>query len=256
MRNNKMMRVASVLLIAVLFTTCAISGTFAKYVTSGSDEDSARVAKFGVVVSADGGLFSENYYRVAQGNTPADPEGINNKKIMTVEAAEAAVAPGTKNDEGLTLSITGTPEVDVKVKVAIDEYTDVFLKGGKRYPDMTTAAEDDFKLNDEYHPIVFTLKNGNGKEIVTGTLAEIQAYLEDEYEIYVDANTDLSANAYAFTLTWAWDFDDNGAGTNDKADTLLGDLAAGVEEAVDGVAAKAYSTDVAVKLSVTVTQVD
>lgn len=247
MRKNKMMRVASVLLIAVLLTTCAISGTFAKYVTTGGDEDNARVAKFGVEIGAEGGLFAENYYRVAQGNTPADPEGINNKKIMTVESyngTDTLVAPGTQNDEGLTLSITGTPEVDVLVKVAIDDFTDVVLPAGT-YDDQTGSGET-FTVADDYYPLVFTLKNGSGKEIVTGTLEEIQTYLEDEYEIYVNANTDLSANAYAFTLTWAWEFENN-----DQADTFLGDLAAGT------VTSDAeYSTDVAVELSVTVTQVD
>ena len=47
-----MMRVASALLVAVLLSTCAISGTFAKYVTEGSGSDTARVAKFGVTVTA------------------------------------------------------------------------------------------------------------------------------------------------------------------------------------------------------------
>ena len=47
MKKNTMMRLASVLLIAVLMSTCAISGTFAKYVTSDSSSDSARVARWG-----------------------------------------------------------------------------------------------------------------------------------------------------------------------------------------------------------------
>lgn len=51
MKKNKIMRIASVLLVAVILTTCAISGTFAKYVTSGSGSDTARVAKFGVTVN-------------------------------------------------------------------------------------------------------------------------------------------------------------------------------------------------------------
>ncbi len=51
MKKNKMMRLASVLLIAVMISTSAISGTYAKYVTSGYAEDNARVAKFGVAVA-------------------------------------------------------------------------------------------------------------------------------------------------------------------------------------------------------------
>lgn len=259
MRKNKMMRVASVLLIAVLLTTCAISGTFAKYVTTGGDEDSARVAKFGVTVKASGGLFDATYM-AAEENTPGKGAADTDDIVLTVESKngkDKVVAPGTQNDEGLTLSVKGKPEVDVKVKVAIEEYTDVFLKGGKKYPDMTTAVKgDEYKQNDEYHPIVFTLSDADGEEVVSGKLAEVQAYLANTYEVYVDANKDLSEVVKSFTLTWAWDFDDEGKGTNDKADTLLGDLAAGTAEAVAGVDAKAYSTDVAVKLTVTVTQVD
>ena len=48
MKKNKMMRLASCLLVLVMLSTSMISGTFAKYVTTGSAEDTARVAKFGV----------------------------------------------------------------------------------------------------------------------------------------------------------------------------------------------------------------
>ena len=52
MKKNKMMRLASGLLVAVLITTSTISGTFAKYVTTADAKDEARVAKFGVVITA------------------------------------------------------------------------------------------------------------------------------------------------------------------------------------------------------------
>ena len=44
MKTNKMMRIASVLLVAVLLTTCVISGTFAKYTTTVSATSTANVA--------------------------------------------------------------------------------------------------------------------------------------------------------------------------------------------------------------------
>ena len=46
MKKNKMMRIASVLLVAVLLSTCAISGTFAKYTSTIAGTDTARVAKW------------------------------------------------------------------------------------------------------------------------------------------------------------------------------------------------------------------
>ena len=62
MKTNKIMRVASVLLVAVLLTTCAISGTFAKYVTTGNTGDGARVAKWGIVMDSTGtATFKDTY---------------------------------------------------------------------------------------------------------------------------------------------------------------------------------------------------
>lgn len=54
MKKNKTMRAASALLVAALLSTSIISGTFAKYTTGASAQDSARVAKWGVVVTATG----------------------------------------------------------------------------------------------------------------------------------------------------------------------------------------------------------
>ena len=67
MRKNKMMRAASALMVAVLLTTCTISGTFAKYVTTASGNDTARVAKWGVQIDmagfsdVDNDLFAKTY---------------------------------------------------------------------------------------------------------------------------------------------------------------------------------------------------
>ena len=56
-----MLRIASVLLVAVLLTTCIISGAFAKYVTKDTDNDSARVAKWGVTVEIENDAFTATY---------------------------------------------------------------------------------------------------------------------------------------------------------------------------------------------------
>ncbi len=58
--KNKMMRIASILMVAVLLTVCAVSSTFAKYVTSVNVGDAARVAKWGIVITAENtDLFAE-----------------------------------------------------------------------------------------------------------------------------------------------------------------------------------------------------
>jgi len=237
MKKSKMMRIASVLLVAVLLSTCAISGTFAKYTTSTSAEDTARVAKWGITLTVtDNATGSDN-----DGNTLFAEEydtGANRKTVVSSETAVDVVAPGTKNDKGVTFKIEGTPEVATKVTAKLDVASDVFLN----YKNANDADA-------VYNPVVFTLKhtfgagaysiaplaeNVAGIESVTttgsvdtivGTLAGIQNVLnnltntmtqQDPGYIYDDE----------FTLTWAWDFDDNGAGTNDELDTILGNLAA------------------------------
>lgn len=95
MKKNVMMRVASALLVAVLMTTCAISGTFAKYTTEASGSDIARVAKWGFntnSITVD--MFAGTYNNVQSGTS------------------EDVVAPGTSKTANITFApAAGTPEV-------------------------------------------------------------------------------------------------------------------------------------------------
>ncbi|MBO7548611.1 MAG: hypothetical protein J6T77_01460, partial [Clostridia bacterium] len=101
-----------------------------------------------------------------------------------------------------------------------------------------------FELEEDYYPIVYTLKEGE-TVLKSGTLKDI-----------VDFVTNFSATAdYApgtkfdteFTLTWEWPFESG----NDEADTLLGNIAAGVVEAPEGA-----NTTINFALTITVTQID
>lgn len=254
MKKNKAMRAAGVLMIATLLSTNIVSGTYAKYVTSGSASDSARVAKFGVTIAANGTLFSENYL-AAPANTPTEDEtGIT---VKSSDDDKNLVAPGTKNDTGMTFSITGTPEVDVIVDITVSDPSDIFLNAGT-YPDMTTALEgDQFETDKVYYPVKYTLKKGE-TPVAEGTLKEIANELnelEDLNNKVYSAGTDLANVLGTYNLTWAWDFDDAGNGTNDKADTLLGDLAAGTVTEAD-VDADNYGLGTELAFTITVTQVD
>lgn len=244
MKKNRMMRVASTLLVAVLLTTCAVSGTFAKYVTSASGSDTARVAKWGVEVSGmKDGLFKNQYAK--------DSETTFEN---TVVSKSEVVAPGTKNDTGVTFSLTGTPEVAVEVAFGVTVNNDVFLKEGT-YKDCTKDTEDTFELATAYYPVVFTLKDGEN-ELVTGELADIKTYLEGlnmQYEAGKDLSKICEKDSITgctgiYTLTWAWAFEGN-----DQADTLLGNLAAGTATGIEN---DKYSTEIDFSISITVTQVD
>lgn len=207
MEENKMMRVVFSLLVAVLLTTCAISGTFAKYVTSGSNSGSARVAKFGVTVSGTADVFKKTYAKDGQSVT------LN---ADTVVSTEDVVAPGTSGSMA-NFTITGVPEVAVRVEFAGE------LELGNNWVDSNSAY---------YCPIEITV----GKETVKGLSynsaddfenavnAEIAKYTQD-YE----AGTDLSTiGAAAPTISWAWAFnndDEKGTYLDDEKDTYLGNQA-------------------------------
>ncbi|MBQ3531714.1 MAG: hypothetical protein IJA05_07345 [Oscillospiraceae bacterium] len=269
MRKNKMMRAASALLVAVLLTTSTISGTFAKYVTTAEAEDSARVAKWGVEVGVTGNLFNDSYKEEPTTWT-ANETGLN----ITVQADskdDDVVAPGTQNTTGITFILRGTPEVETNVEFEFTINDEIVLPVGDDYVDFTKALDYDKALDkpvydtfdvtgDPYYPVVFTLRNGADDILVEGNLTAIKNYLEGLNNIY-DTNTDLAKIGKSlvdpskktdgtYTLTWVWDFDDAGAGTYDKEDTYLGQVASGKHTDANA------HTEMDVKIAITVTQVD
>jgi hypothetical protein len=287
MKKNKAMRLASMLFVLTLLTTCVISGTFAKYTTKDSASDTARVAKWGVNVTATGGLFSKNY--LTSTNTKAADDATTGISVQssTADGADGKnlVAPGTKNDTGLTFSITGTPEVAVNVKFGLTVNNDVFLKAiaaNGAYKDYTSnKAAGTFTLANDYYPVKFTLKKGGTvvqyKKSETETvdlsdvnLATLKAGIEALSNTSVAPNTDLSSTYGTYTLTWAWAYGNatSDAG-NDQADTLLGNLANDstiAAKTADSTATTVawgtltkgtdYNTDIGLQLDISVTQVD
>ena len=262
MKKNLMMRIAAVLMVCVLATTCGISGTFAKYVTSAETSDTARVAKWGVMLSVSGdGIFSEEY---EEGN-----------KTVISSNTEKLVAPGTKNETGITFTLKGQPEVAFKVTVGLGTFQDVVLKAGNNYPDYTQTPAGTFSLDKDYNPVVFTLKhtyaNGAqsiagaaalagvtcdtsvaGLDVITGTLEQINAVLAKLTDLMAEVGPNYILDD-GFELTWAWAFEQTDAELYNKADTLLGNLAAGT---ATGVAGDAYNLWLEYNFSITIEQVD
>lgn len=207
MKKNTMMRLASALLVLVLLTTCAISGTFAKYVVAGSGTDTARVAKWGVDIAITTGSSFDTEYEAHDDEYTAG---------VTVKADTKVVAPGTSSadvDGDVTFTITGTPEVAAKVVVEFEADNEIKLAPAD-YLDYTTANNktDKFTLTEEYYPVKFTLTKDGTAVVTDGTLADVAEELSSTSS--VAPGTPLDAT---YVLTWKWDF--NG---NDKADTYLG----------------------------------
>lgn len=254
MKKNVMMRVASIMLVLVLMTSSVISGTFAKYVTADDASDTARVAKFGVVATVDGTLFAKNYVDVSGGNTPADTGELTVKS----QSDAKVVAPGTKNAEGMTITLTGKPEVDVAVEFKFEAAHEIKLDEGTEFDNPTTGLVDDnYTVDADYYPVIFTLVDGNGNVLANGNVAAIQTYLATLTKTY-DAGTDLSkivtGNAGIYTLTWEWAFQ-NAVADVDVKDTYLGNAAAAK---YFGASFPTEGTDLAmdVTFSLSVTQVD
>lgn len=234
MKKNKMMRLASVLLVAVILTTCAISGTFAKYVTEDSGSDTARVAKFGVAVNNSGALFLKNYAK----DDIAYTLGAN-----TVESSDEwkVIAPGTTYSN-TDVVLTGTPEVAVKVTYEITN--------------LTVSGEWKDGGGNEYFPVIFNVA-GTDYYIGDGTSTDIASLVNNVkaaaagYSKTYEPNTNLSTKAgEALDITWRWEFVSTtlGAYQTDAKDTALGDKAAA--------ASPGDELKIELAINTTVTQID
>ena len=200
MKKNKFLRLASVMLMLCLITTCAISGTFAKYTTNDTGSDSARVAKWGVTVELSGAsLFSDTY---------------NSNKVVGTSSAKV-VAPGTSGTlAGITIS--GQPEVATTVSVSGSITFDGWEVSGS-----------------EYCPIVVTVDGVNyqiGTEADTATnmyyddIADLEAALVtaiSDLSASFNAGDTLSGTGINSMISWSW-----GNEVDNAKDTVLGDLAA------------------------------
>ena len=142
MKKNVMMRVASALLVAVLMTTCAISGTFAKYTTTNTGSDLARVAKWGFGTSEiQVDMFDGNYN---EGKVAADTN---------------VVAPGTSKTATITFAPTGgNPEVAYTFTAEV-KITATGANGQALFDKLT------WTINSE----VVTFENGVAKVVVNAS---------------------------------------------------------------------------------------
>ena len=194
MKKNNTMRVAAGLAVAALLSTCLVSGTFAKYTTDASSQDSARVAKFGVELVANKKAFAETYNE-------------KNAAAASVSASENVVAPGTSGVLEAT-QVTGTPEVAVHV----DNTAEV------------TLGDNWVGENGKYYcPLEVTVGNQTPLKGTTySSAAEFKEAIEDavkstsnDYQVGDDIT---SASP---SVAWKWAFE----GNSDPDDTALGDAA-------------------------------
>ena len=217
-KKNRSLRVATGLAVAAMLSMCLVSGTFAKYTTSGDSTDTARVAKFGVTVTgADDSMFAKAY-----DNTVQSGDEWN------------VVAPGTKG-QLTAVALSGTPEVNVKVtNEATVSLTNWTVDGAYYCPlevkvgTTTTLKGTDYTSAADFEAAI--------KAAVDGTTATY------------DAGTALATKTDACpAISWEWKYE----GNDDAKDTELGDAAA-----ADNTADKTSTAKVNISVTTTVTQVD
>ncbi len=238
------MRVAGLLLALVLVTSCFVGGTFAKYVRYGGGQDHARVAKFGVTVTAAGDVFAKEYD--AKDPTVQDYNGqVIAKSVISSGDDKKVVAPGTANSDILTVSVTGTPEVAVEVKYEAH----VTFNESLTEPDNWKDKDGKY-----YCPLVITVNGTAYKGLDYASTAEFEDAVEGAINSLTKkypANTDLSqSGSKSVAISWEWPFEVMGADgkvdhTFDVKDTYLGDQAAAGKAATVGIV-----------VATTVTQID
>lgn len=117
MKKNVMMRVAAILMVCVLATTCGISGTFAKYTTQSSVNDNARVAYWGFSAPAtqDFALFNSGDAGVLNNGdgllAPGSFDSATFQFLYTDNTASAVTAPEV--DYTFVVTVTANADTDL-----------------------------------------------------------------------------------------------------------------------------------------------
>lgn len=206
--NKKLLTVAA---LALLLGFVGYSGgsTFAKYVTSDTAAaQTATVAKWGVVVSAQAeNLFSEQYF-VTGSETLAAKSGTT---LVVKGSSGNLVAPGTTGYA--TLQVSGTPEVNY--------YMD-YKPLGETTKDICIPA-DTVNGNEAYYPIKWQVVHAGTTKTCT-TISEVHDYMKSQLNNrkVQAAGTEITTTSY--TISWSWAFDNS---ANDNIlDTYLGDYVA------------------------------
>jgi hypothetical protein len=189
MRKNKMMRLASALLVAVLLTTCAISGTFAKYVTEVEVSDQARVAYWGFVEPT---TVEFKLFEHGDGN------------VIATVGDDDLIAPGTSASANLVLGYTANGTIAAP-EVAYSYEVDAVATG-------SYAALD---ANENF----FWTLTAKGSTTKYQKVDDLVAALKALSQPTVAKNTLPDING-GITIGWEWTFTTDDA--HDEADTLMG----------------------------------
>ncbi len=240
--KNKFMRIAAVMLMLCLVTTCAISGTFAKYTTSVDGSDTARVAYWGWNKAAAEIKLSELF------TTSYDVTAADDAKTVVSVNDDNVIAPGTGNSA--TFKFQYTPNAAETANAPEVDYTFVVETTGS-----TTDAANAILTNPNIQwklsvagdtGVAYTVPSGNKALNEWGTYAELIANIEALDGNKTDNKYESQTLPAAFdgeevwTVSWQWIYSTDA--TQDEADTVMGN--------------QATLAEVTVAIKITATQLD
>ena len=187
MKKNRTLRVSALLLALTLITTCLVGGTFAKYTSSTTGNDTATVAKWSFKVN--GAEFATTSAETLAFNLF---DTINDTDNTTDEAdvADARIAPGTAGK--FNLVVKNESEVKAKYTVELTE-----------------------KKNDSNVPLQYSVDGTTWVDSIA------------ELTMIGLTNQDIDMNGTAtVTVYWRWVFEGTTPGAHadqtDVTDTALG----------------------------------
>ncbi len=237
MKKNRMLRLASVLLVCVLLTTSVISGTFAKYVTSASSEDKARVAYWGFQSSNSmdlEDLFSPQYI-LTKVNADGTVKSADNDDVIAPGTAGSAkfkfayAEIGGTSAADTTAQAVNAPEVKYSFEVAVDGTCAEAIKNNPNI--QWKLDEGNWGTWDNMIEAIKTLSgDATGKKTYNpGQLP-----------------TAFGTNDAEHTISWQWLFEDTSSdgakATQDAMDTAMGN--------------KTTLDTCSIKITITATQLD
>ncbi len=208
MRKFKTMRAAALLLALTLITSSFVGGTFAKYTTTTTGSDSARVAYWGFDQAATTtiDMFDGTYANVQSSNT----DNVLAPGTSKTTTFAFGYTPKDATVNALTAGAIAAPEVDYEFKV-------------------NATVIGDHDLLDSNTNFVWTLKVPNADaatkyQTVAELLAAVKALSGNASgtKTYTAGNlpTAFTAADETYTIGWDWTFSTDTAG--DTADTTMG----------------------------------
>jgi len=265
-KKNKVLRTASLALVLTLITTCLSAYTLAKYTTSLSGTDTARVARFdfgstintydenGNAIMTNAALattaaainvFSTSYDSAAS-------LGTASTTTVKTSGTDKIIAPGVFGS--FQYGFTGTSEVSIRISFDITETQTAANKVPMLYEYDGKYYSNQYTPNNHY----LVLAN-DGSSIATinvaGNLAALATAVSDSIGI-MDAGTDLSTatalTAAKTTVKWYWPFEE---WTAASGGTLITGTGVGTD-AYDTALGLLGSDTVKLDIAATATQVD